>query len=661
MGADDAPVAVQNGLRTGGPDSDRSMEADSRGRDWLDRLFGGQILFPGVQPISLPTGDRTAAEHDALSRAAACQDLFVVQADPGAGERFIADLARVTSERVLVLTPHSAAADRIVDRVVRYGAPVLRALADDENPIRPSQAVSRVTSAALGTTCVERARREAAAAVTAAEKRLDAFAVVAKAIARLNEVKADLQKLDADAASYAAVLDQGEIDTRSETDTPFALSLSRLQLEHETATARLTAELQSTSVTHTEKATTLARLKEQLAEAARKPGFFGRLFAGKQKPPCPDSNETEKQAHALEMEIGVLAGCISELQKKLDSASAALQSERAALLAAEISARRTAAEAALNAILATRLRTQAEAAALNKVIAAAVPGDDHATAERHLAAARNRVAEVSRTAREAVARAIAEPRIVVGTPRSLGTDPVFSTMAAEPPFGFLVLDRAEQLPETELVGDAHPPDPRPPTNGSAPRGVRTGRPGELPFVARLAMLLDREMWAAEGSRLVCRLMFLSPEERRRVSHEPLADRPEIELRFTASDGEPLLAEIAFPGTTPIAQAKQFLFGSLGEILLRPCGDVVWTIERDSIIATWPVADSDRDAVWIELEPGVREKVSGTGLFAFTAALRFASDDGWDKDRAAAWLGKHLPPLSTGRFAPLPATAGARSA
>jgi hypothetical protein len=41
-----------------------------------------------------------------------------------------------------------------------------------------------------------------------------------------------------------------------------------------------------------------------------------------------------------------------------------------------------------------------------------------------------------------------------------------------------------------------------------------------------------------------------------MTREPLADRPEIEVRVATIDGEPLLAEIAFPGTTPAAAAAR---------------------------------------------------------------------------------------------------------
>jgi hypothetical protein len=204
-----------------------------------------------------------------------------------------------------------------------------------------------------------------------------------------------------------------------------------------------------------------------------------------------------------------------------------------------------------------------------------------------------------------------------------------------------------------LVGDAVPRnEPRPAFNGNT-RPPRHGRSIEVSFVARLAKLLDRETWTVEGERLVCRLVHLTPEQRRAVTREPLADRPEIELRFTASDAEPLLAEIAFPGMTAITAAKSFLFHTLGEVLLRPCGEFVWKHAPEQITAAWPAADVGRDANWIDLEPGVREKITGAGLFAYTAAVSFDPSAGWDAEKAAAWLGKYLPPPAISRFAAVP--------
>ncbi len=257
--------------------------------------------------------------------------------------------------------------------------------------------------------------------------------------------------------------------------------------------------------------------------------------------------------------------------------------------------------------------------------------------------------------------------MIVGTPRSLDADPVFAAPGSL--FGVLVLDRAEELPEAAfpklarlaerwvLVGHALAFDePRPPLHG-LPRPGR-GRPPEATFAARVAKLLDRETWAIEGNRLVCRLTHATAEQRRTMTREPLADRPEIELRFVASDGDPLLAEIAFPGNTPVPAAKGFLFHELNEVLLRPCGEFAWDHATDAVTATWPAADVGADGAWVELEPGVREKVTGAGAFAFTAAVQFDTAAGWDAETAAAWLAKYLPPESPSRFAALRARRGA---
>ncbi|MFM8273734.1 MAG: hypothetical protein ACKODX_15595, partial [Gemmata sp.] len=76
-------------------------------------------------------------------------------------------------------------------------------------------------------------------------------------------------------------------------------------------------------------------------------------------------------------------------------------------------------------------------------------------------------------------------------------------------------------------------------------------------------------------------------------------------------------------------------------------------------ATWPAADTGEPCGWVNLAPGVREKVVGTGPFAFTAAVTFDPAADWDAEKAAAWLGAHLPEPSPSRFAALPRSAGPR--
>lgn len=621
-----------------------------RGRSWLARLLAGDPDLCAFLPLPLPPGDRTAPEHSAAARAAACPDLFVAHADPAAGERLICEVATATPERVLILSPNPGAADRLTEELLRRAVAVLRALGDDENPVRASPLVSRVTSAALGLGRAAQLRREAATALAAAEARVAAFAGVSKAVARLNEVTEALARLEPELADLTARRDRVEADLRAETDTPFAQALAKLDAGHAEAVARSADELKAATAARDEKAAALEQARHIHAEALRKPGFLSRWFTGKAKPGATEPADLEKQIQAMEVEAAALADRVRELQAASETENTTHATAREGLFAAELAARRAAGGAATAAAETERTRARAEVAALNKVISAAVPGDDYAAATTALAAAREKVAEAAKAGPAVPAR------VVVGTPGSLSADPVFAPNQGEPPFGLLVLDRAEELTEGEfpwlaklagrylLIGHAIPPE------------ERRGRAPEPTFAARLARLLDRETWAAEGNRLLCRLAPPAPAQRRTLTREPLADRPEIELRFTETDAEPLLAEIAFPWNMPVAEAKRFLIDSLGEVRLRPCGEVQWEHTPEAIVACWPAADAAAGE-WVELEPGVREKVVGTGPFAFTAAVCFDLSADWDADRAAAWLDARLPGPSASRFAALPRTPG----
>ena len=276
---------------------------------------------------------------------------------------------------------------------------------------------------------------------------------------------------------------------------------------------------------------------------------------------------------------------------------------------------------------------------------------------------------------------LSEMRVVVGLPGSMMADAVFEPFSinrcSEPPFDLLVLDRAEELTETDFVHLAKlarrwvlagnvvtPFEKTAPGKPSRNGHSRNGRSPELPFTTRLAAILDREKWTLESDRLVCRFAHLPPEERRRMTCEPLLDRPEIELRFsTANGGEPILVEVAFPAATSIAEAKSFLYHQLGEVLIRPCGAFCWQSTATTVTAKWPAVepaqascngvDGSESATWIDLEPGVREKVCGAGVAVFTAAVAFDLSAGWDLEKAKSWLTERLPTSCTSRFASIP--------
>jgi hypothetical protein len=163
-----------------------------------------------------------------------------------------------------------------------------------------------------------------------------------------------------------------------------------------------------------------------------------------------------------------------------------------------------------------------------------------------------------------------------------------------------------------------------------------------PF-AELWTVLHQERWAPEGERLCCRLLAVSPADRGRLSCEPLADAPEVELRVhVPAGGTPALAEVVFPAGTTLAAAKEFIGRNLEE----------WPIDVNPAALGWSDADAgpvaclgchDQHApVPVEVEPGVREliaeRVEAPGrLRWFTCGFAFDRAAGWDMQRARAWL------------------------
>jgi hypothetical protein len=178
----------------------------------------------------------------------------------------------------------------------------------------------------------------------------------------------------------------------------------------------------------------------------------------------------------------------------------------------------------------------------------------------------------------------------------------------------------------------------------------------LDVFTRLSGWLDEEPWLMEGDRLIRR--FFPVDEESTLVTEPVLDRPEIELRLTADeDGEPRLAEVAFPAGMPVADAKAFLFANLGEVLVRPVGESHTHDNHDAIVVCWPAVDhSDGTMCWVDLEPGVRERVTGDGAYAYTSAVAFDRSHGWTTERAAAWLTDRLSSSTPSRVAVLPAVA-----
>ncbi|HEY1378996.1 MAG TPA: AAA domain-containing protein, partial [Gemmataceae bacterium] len=136
-----------------------------------------------------------------------------------------------------------------------------------------------------------------------------------------------------------------------------------------------------------------------------------------------------------------------------------------------------------------------------------------------------------------------------------------------------------------------------------------------------------------------------PARRDRLDREPVADRPDVELRIhTPPGGVPELAEVVFPAGTPVARAAEYVFKELGE-LPTPAGvEPRWEDDPDRLAARW----RNGSATVADLGGGVRGVLAdGPGGWA-TGGVEFDRAAGWDRDRATDWVRRHAGRHGPGR-------------
>ena len=616
-------------------------------RSWLTRLLAGEVELSAFGPAPL------SSASPATARALACPDLFLVETpDRSAREAFISGLTRAASERgerVLVLSPDPSAADRIVASLAEERTlHVVRALSDDENPHRPLPVVSRLTSSQVGKGHADQMKREAALTGTTLEAKISRLDRVAGTLARLEAIERERSTLTAQLAALESAV-------RSE------FNLTRAE-----ALAAREAELAGVSAERSRKQATSNSFAKEQSPLSKKPGFFARIFGGGKPPtetPAKDPGSLE-----LERELGDLAVRESQLRAERDAMAARLAEENERAIPAEVALRRGKLEPRLSELEAEAVRLDLtvreflprRATPDDTVENAAPSPTNRAGLERELAIARTRLQELTASGPDLARRLLAETQIVVGTPGSPENDPVFRAIGTGTPrFDLLVLDHAEELTEPAferlsllaarwvLAGEAgQPVVPRPHLNGNGHPSRHRGP--EFSLFTRLSRILDREPWLIEGERLVFRLLHLDAESRKALSREPVLDRPDVELGVAIRDDEPVLVEIAFPAIASIVEAKSFLFSQLSEVLLRPCGDCVWHRADDRLTACWALAGDEGE--WVELEPGIRERITGLGATAYTSAVSFDPAAGWNEELAEAWLAARIPAPSASRFA-----------
>lgn len=149
-------------------------------------------------------------------------------------------------------------------------------------------------------------------------------------------------------------------------------------------------------------------------------------------------------------------------------------------------------------------------------------------------------------------------------------------------------------------------------------------------------------WLQTGSGITCQMVPYSNTPILRSWTEPLADQPEVVLRFhELADGQQVLGEVFFPSPKfDIRQAKSFLFQQLEQAIIWPASLFGrWRESEASVVLQWWTGPA---TVQVSYSHGVHEDLLalpvGDGRTAWrSVAIRFDKAEGWTLESSREWL------------------------
>ena len=609
------------------PSADSSAHGPRR--QLLSQLLHGkphELAPVTVQPVEVGDDALDAAQREAVARALQTPDLCLIQGPPGSGKsRVVAEIvtrAAARGERVLLLAPHAAGVDRVLELAGKREVlcPV-RCLgrggrADDlPESVRPFTLAERVRG--LRETTVEAVRADLAAGEARLEElrgeqaawdNLEKLASCQELLeGKLNnlarrraDLAEELRHALATAHNAAAAEDAGS----------FQGQVLACRREHDRESTRLEAESKLLQTQRAESGRQRQQVQQELdqvrplAEARRRKRWWTPSWwrALSRKDLLPRYDDLTGRLQALEKEEAEQAAQAERLAAERSRCEAAYKEKQQQLLEAETARREQELEREVTDLRqeASLIRVQwdeaghgrlkgrtpkPESPTLVAVAQARAQWQALLSEEEEKLAFSRRWAECLAEASETLpARLVHFANLVAATTDGLAGDPHFGEAAAvHAAFDLLVLDEAHEVTDAEflaaarrarrwvLVGEPSAPTPAP--TSTRPSG-RPGRPAVLRpgFFQRLWQQLHATparlpfAWVRAEGKLCCRLRPLTPEQQQWVEKEPLADCPDIELLILAQPRtEPVLVEVRFPTATPIRQAKEYIHRELQEV------------------------------------------------------------------------------------------------
>jgi hypothetical protein len=678
----------------------------------LDELLANRLagLLPWSSDSLIPDSAMDAAldssQRDAVRRALASPDVFLLAGAPGTGKsRVVAEVishVAAAGQRVLFLSPGRGALDVVLDRLgTRPGVLAVRCLGAGESEKSLSPAVQRLTFAAWQ----QRVQHEPE---ERRQSRADALQTETTALRRDRELLAPLGKLATENAALEhrrreidahKQLIASRVEPFGQTRTPLAAQLESEVHRHRQALATLQEELQKAEAEHAERSReherrVAQRVRQERTVAARTQGSIFRLswwrglFQGRAHERLQEFQSREREAAEASEKARARCEELKErrVQEEQRHATAVEQ-----LRQNEISRLHAEADLLLDELTRQQGKVleqwnQRRAELVNPA-ALPVSPEEHAVIEalrtnedrlqrlqgqaKFLDSWRGALRELQPRLPELMRDAV---NVVAAGCGDIAGDSQFGDRAASPLlFDLVVLEQADRLPEAELLAHARRGlrcvlvGQTPLSEGHRRESERTASRTSTAF-HRLWLTLHCDprrlpyQWLESPSRLTCKMLPAGPEANGRCESERLVDHPDVELRILSRPNQgPALAEVVFPVPQfAIDTAKAYLYQNLGELTLRPGAAALrWREEPDRLVLDLAdnVSSVDREKR-VELSDGVAEFVvpsRGEGgerdtLLWGTSRLEFDRARAWDRLRAEAWVRERASLLTLDRTA-----------
>jgi len=679
--------------------------------------LAGQItrLAPTYpEPVAINDGELDSVQRDAVARALHTPDICLIQGLAGTGKsrvvtEIIAQLA-ARGQRVLFVAPAPAAIDRTLAALAaRHDLCALRCLGPQEAIESLPPSVRRFTLAGqqqfLRTEAIERAREY----VREHEQKLARLQKLESTWTRLEEFAERCKSFDDQlnllAEHHAGLASEVErqvtVPASSSPHGSFGQVIKDHERLREEAVQRVEEEITRErdilkAAAHRLQDVELqcGRIRPVVAawEARR---FWTLAWWRALTSPGLGRKWSELRVcqEKLQSEVNELEAKIASLQSERDEAHDSYLAERNGMIAAEIGRRQAEVDVELNlvsqqrdSILASWQDALAKLRAEINIPVEPTPVAVTAAREQAIAMSRQWAGYLEQFAQQSIsARLPAHVNVLAATTNGLALDRHFGDAARNGAsgqgwFDYLVLEEAEQITQPDLlriarrarrwilVGQAATPTSNKPSWEKPVEETpkRAPAPSSTPFQHLWELLHSNPRslpyhWSCEQNRLRCRMRTLSQDQERWIETERVADFPDIELRILAlPERQPCLAEILFPPSMSIAEAKQYIYNELQELAVETDAFAArWDDKLDRVVLA--LAGNNRnDELTVPLERGIREVIfpdscrrngdSVSEMVWHTSRIEFDRALGWDRPRAAQWLAQRLGLRDLGRTA-----------